>query len=66
MDSMSFTALLAARGQGQADKLWTGLVLDPEHGWQWSNGKPYRYLNWDSGKLSFLFDILCCHRVGIL
>uniref|UniRef100_A0A671U5T3 Mannose receptor, C type 1b n=1 Tax=Sparus aurata TaxID=8175 RepID=A0A671U5T3_SPAAU len=34
---------------GQADKLWTGLVLDPEHGWQWSNGKPYRYLNWDSG-----------------
>ncbi|XP_030257783.1 macrophage mannose receptor 1-like [Sparus aurata] len=43
------TALLGARGQGQADKLWTGLVLDPEHGWQWSNGKPYRYLNWDSG-----------------
>uniref|UniRef100_A0A3B4X378 Mannose receptor, C type 1b n=1 Tax=Seriola lalandi dorsalis TaxID=1841481 RepID=A0A3B4X378_SERLL len=31
------------------DKLWTGLTLDPEHGWQWSNGKPYRYLNWDSG-----------------
>ncbi|KAM8728446.1 macrophage mannose receptor 1-like [Acanthopagrus schlegelii] len=43
------TALLGARGQGQTDKLWTGLVLDPEHGWQWSNGKPYRYLNWDSG-----------------
>ncbi|XP_040911920.1 macrophage mannose receptor 1-like [Toxotes jaculatrix] len=41
------TALLATAGQGH--KLWTGLNLDPEHGWQWSNGKPYRYLNWDSG-----------------
>ncbi|XP_042352885.1 macrophage mannose receptor 1-like isoform X2 [Plectropomus leopardus] len=30
-------------------KLWTGLILDPEHGWKWSNGKPYRYLKWDSG-----------------
>uniref|UniRef100_A0A3Q1GW30 Mannose receptor, C type 1b n=1 Tax=Acanthochromis polyacanthus TaxID=80966 RepID=A0A3Q1GW30_9TELE len=29
--------------------LWTGLTLDPEHGWQWSNGRPFRYLNWDSG-----------------
>uniref|UniRef100_A0A671U397 Mannose receptor, C type 1b n=1 Tax=Sparus aurata TaxID=8175 RepID=A0A671U397_SPAAU len=33
---------------GKLTLLWTGLVLDPEHGWQWSNGKPYRYLNWDS------------------
>ncbi|XP_044077015.1 macrophage mannose receptor 1-like [Siniperca chuatsi] len=38
------TALLGAE-----DMLWTGLILDPEHGWQWSNGRPYRYLNWDSG-----------------
>ncbi|XP_041804638.1 macrophage mannose receptor 1-like [Chelmon rostratus] len=41
--------LLQAAGRGQGDKLWTGLILDPEHGWQWSNGRPYRYLNWDSG-----------------
>ncbi|XP_039998645.1 macrophage mannose receptor 1-like [Xiphias gladius] len=42
-------ALLAEGGRGQGDKLWTGLTLDPDHGWQWSNGKPYRYLNWESG-----------------
>ncbi|XP_042353789.1 macrophage mannose receptor 1-like isoform X2 [Plectropomus leopardus] len=29
--------------------LWTGLILDPKHGWKWSNGRPYRYLKWDSG-----------------
>ncbi|XP_041658949.1 macrophage mannose receptor 1-like [Cheilinus undulatus] len=30
------------------NKLWTGLVLAPD-GWKWSNGKPYRYMKWDSG-----------------
>uniref|UniRef100_A0A4W6EZB1 Mannose receptor, C type 1b n=1 Tax=Lates calcarifer TaxID=8187 RepID=A0A4W6EZB1_LATCA len=30
-------------------KLWIGVVLDPEHGWQWSNGKPFRYLRWSTG-----------------
>ncbi|XP_047444532.1 macrophage mannose receptor 1-like [Mugil cephalus] len=39
------TALLGDQGY----KLWTGLTLNLEHGWQWSNGNPYRYLNWDSG-----------------
>ncbi|KAM8849997.1 macrophage mannose receptor 1-like isoform 2-T2 [Spinachia spinachia] len=39
------TALLGRSG----NKLWTGLILDPEHGWMWSNGKPFRYLKWDSG-----------------
>ncbi|XP_044077016.1 macrophage mannose receptor 1-like [Siniperca chuatsi] len=39
------TALLGTSG----NTLWTGLILDPEHGWQWSNGRPFRYLNWDSG-----------------
>ncbi|XP_054870853.1 macrophage mannose receptor 1-like isoform X2 [Amphiprion ocellaris] len=39
------TALLWKGG----NTLWIGLVLDPEHGWKWSNGRPYRYLKWDSG-----------------
>ncbi|XP_049454404.1 macrophage mannose receptor 1-like [Epinephelus fuscoguttatus] len=39
------TALLGHGGS----KLWTGLIMDTEHSWKWSNGKPYRYLKWDSG-----------------
>uniref|UniRef100_A0A665X444 Macrophage mannose receptor 1-like n=1 Tax=Echeneis naucrates TaxID=173247 RepID=A0A665X444_ECHNA len=39
------SALLASGRQ----KLWIGLVLDPEHGWQWSNGRPFRYLKWSAG-----------------
>uniref|UniRef100_A0A8C6TG71 Mannose receptor, C type 1b n=1 Tax=Neogobius melanostomus TaxID=47308 RepID=A0A8C6TG71_9GOBI len=30
-------------------KVWIGLVLDPEHGWQWTNGQPYRYMRWSGG-----------------
>ncbi|XP_040911919.1 macrophage mannose receptor 1-like [Toxotes jaculatrix] len=30
-------------------KLWIGVVLDQDHGWQWSNGKPFRYLRWSTG-----------------
>ncbi|XP_039998644.1 macrophage mannose receptor 1-like [Xiphias gladius] len=37
--------LLGAGG----NKIWTGLILDPEHGWKWPNGRPYRYMKWDSG-----------------
>ncbi|XP_073347649.1 macrophage mannose receptor 1-like [Pagrus major] len=39
------TALLGTAGT----KLWTGLILDPEHGWKWYDGRPYRYLKWDAG-----------------
>ncbi|XP_070829826.1 macrophage mannose receptor 1-like [Chaetodon trifascialis] len=39
------TALLGEGGS----KIWIGLILDPEHGWIWSNGRPYRYMKWDSG-----------------
>ncbi|XP_028283775.1 macrophage mannose receptor 1-like [Parambassis ranga] len=41
--------LLEVDGGQQGYKLWNGLTLDQEHGWKWSNGNPYRYLNWDSG-----------------
>ncbi|XP_042352881.1 macrophage mannose receptor 1-like isoform X2 [Plectropomus leopardus] len=44
-EQVYITALLGKEG----NKLWTGLFLDPEHGWKWSNGRPYRYLKWDSG-----------------
>lgn len=44
---MPSTVLLGSEGT----KLWSGLILDQEHGWKWSNGKPYRYMKWDSGRL---------------
>ncbi|KAL6103984.1 uncharacterized protein ACO6RY_13810 [Pungitius sinensis] len=39
------TALLGTSGS----KMWTGLILDPEHSWMWSNGRPFSYMKWDSG-----------------
>ncbi|XP_059200605.1 macrophage mannose receptor 1-like [Centropristis striata] len=48
-DQAFVSALLGAAGRGQEDKLWTGMTRNQDHGWQWANGKPYRYLNWDSG-----------------
>ncbi|KAM9323120.1 macrophage mannose receptor 1-like [Pholidichthys leucotaenia] len=55
------SALLGAGGGGRGNgyKLWTGLILDPEHGWQWSDGRPYRYLNWDSGYPNFNPGHIC-------
>ena len=46
--SHKHTALLGS----SKNKLWIGLVLDQEHGWQWTNGKPFRYLRWTEGKCS--------------
>ncbi|XP_072296915.1 macrophage mannose receptor 1b [Eucyclogobius newberryi] len=30
-------------------KVWVGLVQNPEHGWQWTDGQPFRYLRWSAG-----------------
>ncbi|XP_051944921.1 macrophage mannose receptor 1-like [Xyrauchen texanus] len=40
--------------------LWIGLnSLDVESGWQWSNGNPFRYLNWAPGHPSVVPDLNC-------
>ncbi|CAJ1073005.1 macrophage mannose receptor 1-like [Xyrichtys novacula] len=39
------SALLGA----ESPKLWIGLLLNPEHGWTWSNRRPYCYMKWDTG-----------------
>lgn len=46
---MAPTALLWKGG----NTLWIGLILDPEHGWKWINGRPYRYMKWDSGDIIY-------------
>uniref|UniRef100_A0A3P9CYI8 Mannose receptor, C type 1b n=1 Tax=Maylandia zebra TaxID=106582 RepID=A0A3P9CYI8_9CICH len=41
----------------QEYKLWVGLSFqDLDYVWKWSNGNPYAYLNWDSGKFTFKFQ----------
>ncbi|KAJ3595076.1 hypothetical protein NHX12_004381 [Muraenolepis orangiensis] len=42
----AFISVLLGAGQ---HRLWTGLTIDQEHGWQWTDGKPFRYLRWDDG-----------------
>ncbi|XP_054607456.2 macrophage mannose receptor 1 [Nothobranchius furzeri] len=40
--------------------LWIGLnSLDFESGWQWSNGNPFRYLNWAPGHPSSAPGLTC-------
>ncbi|KAM4534133.1 macrophage mannose receptor 1-like isoform 1-T3 [Odontesthes bonariensis] len=40
--------------------LWIGLnSLDVESGWQWSNGNPFRYLNWAPGHPSSEPGLTC-------
>ncbi|XP_037550261.1 macrophage mannose receptor 1 [Nematolebias whitei] len=40
--------------------LWIGLnSLDFESGWQWSNGNPFRYLNWAPGQPSSEPGLTC-------
>uniref|UniRef100_H2T6P4 Mannose receptor, C type 1b n=1 Tax=Takifugu rubripes TaxID=31033 RepID=H2T6P4_TAKRU len=42
-------AFVSAQLESGKQKLWIGLVLDPEHGWRWSDLKPFRYLRWSPG-----------------
>lgn len=48
---MTAKALLGTLG----GKLWTGLIFDQEQGWKWSNGRPYSYMKWDSGRYFLYF-----------
>ncbi|XP_042353142.1 macrophage mannose receptor 1-like isoform X2 [Plectropomus leopardus] len=45
-NEQAFISALVGTGK---HKLWIGVVLDPEHGWQWSDRKPFRYLRWSTG-----------------
>ncbi|CAG5896528.1 unnamed protein product [Menidia menidia] len=48
IDPNEQAVISALLGSGRK-KLWIGLVLDQEHGWKWTNGKPFRYLRWGEG-----------------
>ncbi|KAK5860194.1 hypothetical protein PBY51_021689 [Eleginops maclovinus] len=41
----AFVSALVGSGK---HKLWIGLVLNPEHSWQWTDAQPFRYLRWSA------------------
>uniref|UniRef100_A0A673AFI2 Macrophage mannose receptor 1-like n=1 Tax=Sphaeramia orbicularis TaxID=375764 RepID=A0A673AFI2_9TELE len=45
-NEQAFVSVILGSGKS---KFWIGLVLDPDHGWQWTNGRPFRYLRWSAG-----------------
>ncbi|KAJ0011983.1 hypothetical protein NQD34_012958 [Periophthalmus magnuspinnatus] len=45
-NEQAFVSVLLGSG---GFRIWIGLVLDPDHGWQWTNGQPFRYLRWTPG-----------------
>lgn len=56
------TCKRAAQLESGKQKLWIGLVLDPEHGWRWSDLKPFRYFRWSPGRSAFFKEFCCSWR----
>ncbi|KAI4890512.1 hypothetical protein NFI96_011451 [Prochilodus magdalenae] len=55
-----FSCLFAGLTNILGSALWIGLnSLDFESGWQWSNGNPFRYLNWAPGHPSLEPGLNC-------
>ncbi|XP_014899448.1 macrophage mannose receptor 1-like isoform X1 [Poecilia latipinna] len=48
VDPIEKAFITGLTGTGR-NKLWIGLSLGTEHGWQWTDGKPFRYMKWDAG-----------------
>ncbi|XP_061432498.1 macrophage mannose receptor 1-like [Lethenteron reissneri] len=53
-------AFLSGLTSSQDSTLWTGLnELDERGGWQWSDHRPFRYLNWKAGHPTDEEDASC-------
>lgn len=60
------TRKCAAQLESGKQKLWIGLVLDPEHGWRWSDLKPFRYLRWSPGRSACFKEFCCSWRTTVV